>query len=788
MEYIIGTRGSKLALAQAGYVCKRLTEAYPKDRFQLQVIKTKGDLILDKPLHEIGEKGLFVKEIESQLLSGNIHIGVHSMKDMPASPAPGLMFSKAWEREDPRDALILRECRLLKDLPKGAVIGTGSKRREYQLKQLRPDIKTVNIRGNIDTRLKKMEEERLDGIILAAAGLHRLGMQHKISQYFTPKEMLPAPAQGILALELLKGEESLCAMLDALSDEASYLCAEAERGFLAQIGGSCHVPVGALLQKAEDGNYLLSAMFGNAPGTKLAFTSATGSDPLSLPAKAAASIRRQIAGTVTLVGAGPGDPGLITVKGLRAIQAADCIVYDRLASPQLLEEAKPGCEMIYVGKASRNHTMKQEEINQLLVRKSMEYENVVRLKGGDVYVFGRGGEEGLFLAEHGVPFTVIPGVSSCIAGPAYAGIPITHRGHSLGFRVVTAHDRNDALADLDFQSMANSKETCVFLMGLSKLGEIAAQLMQAGMPGSQKAAVISHATTPEQKTCVSDLAHIADDVQKARLSSPALIIVGNVVSLQAKLDFFEQRPLFGKRYLIPKIGAAPTRLRELLQAHGAAVDEFQVGNIVTAQTTLSPALFETGSWLIFTSQNSVSAFFEILTANKLDLRSLAGCNIAAIGTKTAGALQAHGLYPDLVPGSYHSDALAGELKRRLSGNERVLYLKAKNADSHWTKTLDGCCHLEEIPVYENQPVTPDTSSLQPLSSYDGVLFTCASSAKRLINALGTGFGTCTLYSIGPKTTSALIAHGISFIQEAPASTYEDLVRCCILPLDSRKKQ
>ena len=238
MKYTIGTRGSKLALAQAEYVRDRLAQAYPEEEFELQIIKTKGDLVLDKPLHEIGDKGVFVKEIEEKIWSGEVQIGVHSMKDMPSHPAPGLLFAKAWKREDPRDALILREKERLEDLPKGAAIGTGSRRREFQIKRLRPDLRVVNIRGNVDTRLCKMEEEKLDGIILAAAGLRRLGMEERITLYLEPEEMIPAPAQGILALEIREGETELLKLLDALSDEETEQAAAAERGFLREIGGA----------------------------------------------------------------------------------------------------------------------------------------------------------------------------------------------------------------------------------------------------------------------------------------------------------------------------------------------------------------------------------------------------------------------------------------------------------------------------------------------------------------------------------------------------------------------
>lgn len=774
MKYTIGTRGSKLALTQAEYVCNRLTEACPEHEFKVRIIKTKGDVVLDKPLHEIGDKGVFVREIEEQLLSHEVDIGVHSMKDMPSVPAPGLIFSKSWKREDPRDVLILREKKTLEELPEGAVIGTGSRRREFQLKRLRPDLKVVSIRGNVDTRLRKMEEEKLDGIILAAAGLHRLGMQDKITRYLEPEEMIPAPAQGILALEIRDGDERILRMLDALSDEETVRSMEAERGFLRQIGGDCHVPVGAVCRKKVDGSLRLDAMFGNETGTRQAYVSVCGSHPESLAHEAAVRIRRQMAGMVSLIGGGPGEPGLITVKGLQKIQEADCIIYDRLSSPELLGEAKPGCEMIYVGKADHHHTMKQEDINRLLVKKSMEHEKTVRLKGGDVYVFGRGGEEGLFLKENGVPFEVVPGISSALAGLAYAGIPITHRGMALGFHVVTAHNRRDELADIDFEALARGKETSVFLMGLSKVGEIADRLLLAGMPKETKAAVISCAATPMQKTCVSDLAHIAEEVKSAGLVSPAIITVGEVISLREHLNFFEERPLFQKRYLIPKIGEKPTHLRELLQAQGAMADEIQVGAVVDTGRIFSREELETVDWLIFTSKNGVEAFFKSFRESGLDVRSLAGCKIAAIGGKTAETLNSYGLYADLIPDAFHSDALAEALKKRLEASDKVWYLKAGNADSHLKQALEKCCRFEEIIVYENQAVEPDREKILPMSEYDGIFFTCASSAERFICVFGKDWGQCGIYSIGPKTTACLKAHGVEQVWEAGQPSYEGL--------------
>ena len=425
MKYIIGSRGSKLALVQSNYVCSRLNKSFPEHEFHVEVIKTKGDLILDRPLNQIGDKGLFVTEIENKLLTGDIHLAVHSMKDMPAIPASGLMFSKAWTREDPRDALILREKTSLKDLPLNAVIATGSIRRSYQLKNLRPDIQIVDIRGNVDTRIRKMNDQKLDGLVLAAAGLHRLGLKDLITHYFSSDEMVSAPAQGILAIEVKCGSDSLLSMLNQFSDNESEFVANAERTFLRLIDGDCHVPIGAICTKNMNGNmYTMKTMYGNSTTSRVANATVQGTDPVKMAEEAVNIIKQSIAGTVTLVGAGPGDVGLITVKGLDALKNADCVIYDRLASPRLLNECKDRCEKIYVGKASSNHTMKQDDINQLLVKKSMQYESVVRLKGGDVYVFGRGGEEAITLFENKIPFEVIPGISSSIAGLAYAGIPI----------------------------------------------------------------------------------------------------------------------------------------------------------------------------------------------------------------------------------------------------------------------------------------------------------------------------------------------------------------------------
>lgn len=297
MNYKIGTRGSKLAMIQAELVRERLQKAYPEDTFEICVIRTKGDRLKDVPLGQIDGKGIFVTEIEEQIQKDVIQLGVHSMKDMPAHPAKGLVFAKAWEREDPRDALILRSVHTLSELPKGAVIGTGSKRRAFQLLAIRGDLQIVDIRGNVDTRLRKMQEQKLDGIVLAAAGLKRLGMEEVITRYLEVEEMIPAPAQGILAIELRADSKRLLDMLNALADEETEKMAMAEREFLKATGGGCHCPVGAYCERTKDGNLRLRAMSGDESGRWMGYALVEGEDPVLLAKKAADRIRKEWKGT-----------------------------------------------------------------------------------------------------------------------------------------------------------------------------------------------------------------------------------------------------------------------------------------------------------------------------------------------------------------------------------------------------------------------------------------------------------------------------------------------------------
>lgn len=480
-------------------------------------------------------------------------------------------------------------------------------------------------------------------------------------------------------------------------------------------------------------------------------------------------------GTVYLVGAGPGNPELITVRGRNLLTQADCIVYDRLSSPELLDCAREGCEKIYVGKENHNHTLPQDEISELLVEKGRQYGTVVRLKGGDPYIFGRGGEEALLLRENGIPFEVVPGISSSVSGPMYAGIPVTHRGLATSFRVFTAHGKDNTPVDIDFGSLKKSGETCIFLMGLSLVGEIAAHMLAAGFPADYPAAVVSHATTPEQKSVFAGLSELAAETGRAGLTSPAIIVTGEVTRLHDRLDFFTGMPLFGRQYLVPKIGSGVSALAEKLREKGAAVRELQVGEIAFTGS-FTAADLEKADRLVFTSSAGVNGFFRHLQEIGRDARALAHVRIAAIGPETEKRLRACGIAADDIPESYNSGALLELLKRQVSRDETVWYAGTEENGGSSLNGLAACCDYRVVPVYRNRAADVSPQSPASLQEYDGVFFTCASSLRRTLAACGGKLPEhCRVFVIGPKCAEAAAEAGITDFVTAEKSTYDGLV-------------
>lgn len=501
---------------------------------------------------------------------------------------------------------------------------------------------------------------------------------------------------------------------------------------------------------------------------------------------------RENTGKVVLVGAGPGDTGLLTLKGEKYIKQADCLVYDRLSSPEFLSMAKAGCELIYVGKENHKHVMKQDAINELLYEKSKYHELVVRLKGGDPYVFGRGGEEALYLVDRNVEVEVVPGVSSSVAALAAAGIPITHRGIAKGFQVITAHSRKDEEADIDYSLLTDETITCVFLMGLAHVKSIAAGLMKAGRRADTPAAVISNGTLAAQRKCKGTLADIGEKIEEAKLTSPAIIVVGDVVSLNDRLDFFEKRPLFGRKITVPYIKT--NELIAKLQQLGADITPVKTGIIKPVIIPKFVDKVRSADWIVFTSKNGVRSFFYNLELAGADIRLIANARFAVVGKATEKELVKHHINADIIPAEQTGKGLADAMKLCMpyvygesdedtfdlsNGNIsdkmcKVCIFSAKEASPDLEAGLKEICQLEKIDAYVNEQAYESIpESIGNMVSE--AVFTSASNVERFFHMLPENAYVETAYSIGEKTTAALEQHNVRKIVQADDSSYEALV-------------
>ena len=449
-------------------------------------------------------------------------------------------------------------------------------------------------------------------------------------------------------------------------------------------------------------------------------------------------------GTVCLAGAGPGDPGLASGRTLECIRQADAIVYDRLVSPRLMALARPDAELIYVGKASSRHTLRQEEINALLVKLAKEDKAVLRLKGGDPFVFGRGGEEALVLRENGVPFEIVPGITSAIAVAAYAGIPVTHRGIATSFAVFTGHeDPEKTESGLQWDKLATATDTLVFLMGIENLPYITTQLMAHGRSAETPAAIIRWGTTPQQQTLITTVGSAEADVAAHKLTPPAIFIVGEVVTLRDELRWFDTRPLFGRRILVTRAREQASRLTAGLEAAGAQCVEAPAIQIVAPESyeLLDKAIAEIKkySWIVFTSPNGVAAFFQRLRTAKKDARSLFAAKVAAIGPETAAALERDGIVADVVPSEFRAEAVVEAMKGMVGPQDRILLPRAEQAREVLPQELKRMgATVDVVTAYRTTVGDADGERIAKLleaGEIDIVTFTSSSTVTNLISLL-----------------------------------------------------
>lgn len=488
-------------------------------------------------------------------------------------------------------------------------------------------------------------------------------------------------------------------------------------------------------------------------------------------------------GKVWLVGAGPGDPGLMTQKGRKVLEEADVVVYDALIGSGILSMMPAGAEKIYAGKRSGHHFLKQDEINRVLLKKAQEGLKVVRLKGGDPFIFGRGGEELELLEENGIPYEIVPGVTSAFAVPAYAGIPVTHRDFCSSVHIITGHRRKDHTHDIDFKALKETGGTLIFLMGISSLPAITAGLLDAGMDPGTPAAVIERGTTANQRIVSSTLADLKDAADAAKVVTPAIIVVGKVVSLSDQFSWRQLLPLSGVRVIVTRPRELSSGLAEMLREKGAEVAELPTIEIdpIPDNKELAGATESLGSynWVVFTSPGGVRVFMNELLKNR-DIRSLAGCKIASIGKGTEKELRKYGIRADLIPSEYDGRTLGAELAGILTEGERVLIPRAKIGNHELIEELSKVSGvtIDDIPTYDT--IYTSQEWFHADEAFDDpcvyALFTSASTVKGFVSAYpDMDHGKVRAVCIGKQTRAEADKHGMKTYVSDKA-TLESLVR------------
>lgn len=476
---------------------------------------------------------------------------------------------------------------------------------------------------------------------------------------------------------------------------------------------------------------------------------------------------------VYLIGAGPGDPGLLTLKGKAVLERADVVVYDALANDALLLHARPDAEKIYVGKVAGDHALPQGQINALIIAKAKEGKIVARLKGGDPYIFGRGGEEAEELLEAGVPFEEVPGISSTIAGPAYAGIPLTHRSFASSVTLITGHENPDKPGSVhNWDALARSASTLVFVMGMKNLPEIAKNLVAAGMAADTPAALVHWGTTARHRSLVATISTLPTRAVEEGFTNPSVIVVGGVVSLHDKLNWFEQKPLLGKGIVVTRAREQASGLAALLADLGAEVVQFPTIEIqpLDDYSEIDQAIAQRASyqWLVFTSVNGVKYFWQRLHYAGLDSRALGGLKVAAIGPATADILREQGIQPDFIPERYVAEGIVEGLLALGMAGQKVLLPRAREAREVLPDDLRAAgAVVDVVPVYVTVPALARREQVLDMLEQGRIHCVTFGSSSTVENFLSTipleilkKYPAVRLAAIGPITAKTLEKHGL----------------------------
>ena len=489
------------------------------------------------------------------------------------------------------------------------------------------------------------------------------------------------------------------------------------------------------------------------------------------------------AGKVWLVGAGPGDIGLFTLKGEAVLQQADVVVYDSLVGEGVLARIPEHARLINVGKRASHHTMVQEDINKVLLEEAQKGNKVVRLKGGDPFLFGRGGEELELLSENGISYEIVPGVTSPISVPAYNGIPVTHRDFCSSLHIVTGHKRAGQTYDIDFRALTQTKGTLVFLMGIAALEDICKGLLDGGMDPDMPAAVLQKGTTAGQKRVVATVSTLKAEVDRQGIETPAIIVVGKVCSLADRFAWYEKLPLAGWKVLVTRPRQHISKTADLLRKKGAEV--LELPSICTVPVEDNSRLYEafekldTYQWIIFTSPAGVEIFFDEMDRKEMDVRSLGQAKIAVIGEGTKKKLKEHHLLADFVPSVYDGETLGAELAKELQGDEKILIPRAEAGNKKLTELLEQTgARADDIATYttcyEKSRLIDEKKEFET-GSVDCVVFTSASTVKGFVEGTpGLDYTTVKAACIGKQTKAAADAYGMQ-TRMAKKATIESLI-------------
>jgi uroporphyrinogen III methyltransferase / synthase len=497
-------------------------------------------------------------------------------------------------------------------------------------------------------------------------------------------------------------------------------------------------------------------------------------------------------GVVYLVGAGPGDPGLMTVRGAELVASADVILYDRLIPQAALSGAREDAELVYVGKRPGAPEIPQSEIETTMVERARASRSVVRLKGGDPFVFGRGGEEAETLAAAGVPFEVVPGVTAGVAAPAYAGIPVTHREDASAVAFVAGHeDPSKDGSSIDWDALARFRGTLVLYMSVKRLPDVAARLIAGGRSADEPAAAVERGTTPAQRTVSATLAELPDAVAAAGIAPPAVMLIGPVAARRETIGWLERRPLFGLRVVVTRARAQASGLAATLAALGADVIELPAIRVVpridSAEVSDAVGAIHSYALVCLTSPNGVRVLFDALEAAGLDARALANATVAAIGPGTARALAARGIRADVVPERSVAEALVESLEAVDVTDRPALVARAADARDVLPDALrERRAKVDVVALYETVAEEPDPEAVEAASSADYVTFTSSSTVRNFVAAVGGGFPErARVVSIGPVTSEAAREAGLTVDLEAESHDLDGLVEALVADAMSR---